>query len=88
MLLKINLLLFLLISFLFFRDYNESSIIKTTFSSIHELRIERAQILVNYNKDRYDKLLFLYGKDNKLTLQSKLDYELSKIDLEIEKIKK
>ena len=87
MLLRINLLVFLLISFLFLRYYNEPSIIKTSFLSIHELRIERCEILVDYNKDRYEKLLKLYGEDNKLTLQSKLDYELSKIDLEIERIK-
>lgn len=86
-LILINIIIF--ISICFVNILPNENIYKTNnLISTQDLKIKKAEIILNYNKNRYEKLLKIFGKENKETEKSKLDYELSKIDLDILKLSK
>lgn len=54
----------------------------------YDLEMEKAQLVADFNKERYEKLKNLHGEENKETKKAELDWKISVLDLKILKLKR
>ncbi len=85
-LIKANMAIALCIA-IAFAGYNQDVIIPAADQiTAHDLQLEKAQLIVNFNKERYEKLKDIHGEGNKETKEAELNWKISVLDLKILKL--
>lgn len=85
-LIKANMAIALCIA-IAFAGYNQDAIIPVADQiTAHDLQMEKAQIIVNFNKERYETLKDLHGEENKETKKAALNWKISVLDIKILKL--